>query len=146
MTIQSLPTVRIVEVGPRDGLQNIRESIPTATKLELIRRLEKTGLNTIELTSVVSPKAIPQLADCRDVLMDEEVKRMSEKDMRLPVLVPNVKGLEIALKHGVREIAVFISATEGFSRANINCSVEEGIERAKNVASMALNSNVAVRG
>jgi hydroxymethylglutaryl-CoA lyase len=78
--------------------------------------------------------------------MDEEVKRMSEKDMRLPVLVPNVKGLEIALKHGVREIAVFISATEGFSRANINCSVEEGIERAKNVASMALNSNVAVRG
>lgn len=146
MTVQSLPSVRIVEVGPRDGLQNIRESIPTATKLELIHRLEGTGLNTIELTSVVSPKVIPQLADCRDVLMDEEVKRMGGKDMRLPVLVPNVKGLEIAVEHGVKEIAVFISATEGFSRANINCSVEEGIERAKNVASMALKSNVAVRG
>lgn len=146
MTVQNLPSVRIVEVGPRDGLQNIQESIPTATKLDLIRRLEETGLSTIELTSVVSPRVIPQLADCRNVLMDEGVKRMVGKDMRLPVLVPNVKGLEIAVKHGVKEIAVFISATEGFSRANINCSVEQGIERAKNVASMALNSNVAVRG
>ncbi|KAJ5141206.1 hypothetical protein N7526_002201 [Penicillium atrosanguineum] len=146
MTVQSLPSVRVVEVGPRDGLQNIRESIPTSTKLELIRRLEGTGLSTIELTSVVSPRVIPQLADCRDVLGDEDVRRMSGKDLRLPVLVPNVKGLNIAIQHGVKEIAVFISATEGFSKANINCSVEQGIERAKNVASLALKSNIAVRG
>ena len=146
MTVQSLPSVRIVEVGPRDGLQNIRDSIPTSTKLELIRRLKGAGLGTIELTSVVSPRAIPQLADCRDVLGDEEVKRMGGKDLRLPVLVPNVKGLNIAIQHGVKEIAVFISATEGFSKANINCSVEQGIEKARNVASLALKSDIAVRG
>ncbi|KAJ6104852.1 hypothetical protein N7523_011172 [Penicillium sp. IBT 18751x] len=145
MTAQSLPSVRIVEVGPRDGLQNIQDSIPTTTKLELIRRLEATGLNTIELTSVVSPRAIPQLADCRDVLSDEGVRQMS-KELRLPVLVPNVKGFEIAMKHGVKEVAVFISATEGFSKANIRCSVEQGIERARNVASLAVKSNIAVRG
>lgn len=146
MTVQSLPSVRIVEVGPRDGLQNIRDSIPTATKLELIHRLEATGLSTIELTSVVSPRVIPQLSDCRDVLSDEGVKRMTGKELRLPVLVPNVKGLDIAMKYGVKEIAVFISATEGFSKANIRCSVEQGIERASNVASLALKSNIAVRG
>lgn len=146
MIVQSLPAVRIVEVGPRDGLQNIRDAIPTSTKLELIRRLEETGLSTIELTSVVSPRAIPQLADCRDVLKDEGVKRMGRKDLRLPVLVPNVKGFDIAIQHGVKEIAVFISATEGFSKANINCSVDQGIERARNVASLALQSNIAVRG
>jgi len=145
--VQSIPSVRIVEVGPRDGLQNIQESIPTATKLELIRRLESTGLNTIELTSVVSPRVIPQLADCRDILGDSMVKQlMSKSHLRLPVLVPNVKGLDIAVQHGVKEIAVFISATEGFSKANINCTVEQGIERARNVASLAWKSNIAVRG
>ncbi|KAJ5683497.1 aldolase [Penicillium macrosclerotiorum] len=139
--------VRIVEVGPRDGLQNIAEQIPTATKLDLIRRLEGSGLRTIELTSVVSPRAIPQLADCREVLGSAEVKALLQNPvLRLPVLVPNVKGLEIAIQHGVREIAVFISATEGFSRANINCSVEQGMERAREVAALALKSNVAVRG
>ena len=146
MTVKSLPAVRIVEVGPRDGLQNIRDSIPTSTKLELIRRLEEAGLGTIELTSVVSPKRIPQLADCRDVLGDQGVMKMGEKDLRLPVLVPTTKGLEVAIEYGVKEIAVFISATEGFSKANINCSVEQGIERARNVASLALQSNIAVRG
>jgi hydroxymethylglutaryl-CoA lyase len=146
MTVKTLPAVRIVEVGPRDGLQNIRDSIPTSTKLKLISRLEETGLGTIELTSVVSPRRIPQLADCRDVLGDEGVRKIGEKDLRLPVLVPTVKGLDIAIEYGVKEIAVFISATEGFSRANINCSVEQGIERARDVTSLALNSNVAVRG
>ncbi|KAJ6114933.1 hypothetical protein N7486_000711 [Penicillium sp. IBT 16267x] len=145
MAVQSLPSVRIVEVGPRDGLQNIPDLVPTATKLELIRRLEVAGLNTIELTSVVSPKVIPQLADCRD-LLSNVFRRMGGKDMRFPVLVPNGKGLDIASKYGVREVAVFISATEGFSQANINCSVEQGIERARNVASLALKSNIAVRG
>lgn len=139
--------VRIVEVGPRDGLQNIRDTVPTSTKLELIRRLQQTGLNTIELTSVVSPKAIPQLADCRDVLGNAGVKQLlSDPRLRLPVLVPNVKGLDIALKYGVKEIAVFISATEGFSKANINCSVEQGIERARQVAGLALKAGISVRG
>jgi hydroxymethylglutaryl-CoA lyase len=147
MTAQSVPSVRIVEVGPRDGLQNIRDSIPTATKLELIRRLEDTGLNTIELTSVVSPRSIPQLADCRDVLGNSVVKQLvSKPHLGLPVLVPNVKGLGIAIQHGVKEIAVFVSATEGFSKANINCTVEQGIGRARNVASLALKSNIVVRG
>ena len=140
-------TVRIVEVGPRDGLQNIQKPIPTQAKLELIRRLIDTGLRTVELTSVVSPKAIPQLADCRQVLQDADVKRLLDrKNIRLPALVPNLKGLNIAIQQGVREIAVFISATEGFSRANINCTVDVGIKRAKQVASKAVSVGVAVRG
>ena len=140
-------TVRIVEVGPRDGLQNIQKPIPTQAKLELIRRLIDTGLRTVELTSVVSPKAIPQLADCRQVLQDADVKRLLDrKNIRLPALVPNLKGLNIAIQQGVREIAVFVSATEGFSRANINCTVDEGIKRAKQVASKAVSVGVAVRG
>lgn len=139
--------VRIVEVGPRDGLQNIKNGIPTSTKLELIRRLTDTGLNTVELTSVVSPKAIPQLADCRQVLQDTGVKQLvGDHRLRLPVLVPNLKGLDIALQHGVREVAVFVSATEDFSRANINCTVDQGIQRAAQVASKAISANVAVRG
>lgn len=141
------PAVRIVEVGPRDGLQNIRDAIPTTTKLGLIRRLEQTGLNTIELTSVVSPKAIPQLADCRDVLANPGIKQLlNEPRLRLPVLVPNIKGLEIAAQYGVKEIAVFVSATEGFSKANINCTVQQGMDRAAQVASAALRLNIAVRG
>lgn len=140
-------SVRIVEVGPRDGLQNIRDAIPTTTKLDLIRRLEQTGLNTIELTSVVSPKAIPQLADCREVLGNAGIKQLqNEPRLRLPVLVPNLKGLEIAVQYGVKEVAVFVSATEGFSKANINCTVQQGMDRATQVASAALRSNIAVRG
>lgn len=140
--------VRIVEVGPRDGLQNIRDPIPTATKLELIQRLEQALLHTIEVTSVVSPRAIPQLADCRQVLQSPVTKGLLARNppLRLPVLVPNVKGLGIALDHGVREVAVFVSATEGFSKANINCTVEQGLDRAKQVASAALPANVAIRG
>lgn len=148
MTIQN-HKVRIVEVGPRDGLQNIRDKVPTPTKLELIRRLRDAGLRTIELTSVVSPRAIPQLADCREVLGHSSVKALLQDghaSLRLPVLVPNVKGLDIAVQHGVKEVAVFISATEGFSRANINCSVEQGIARAREVSGLARKSNVAVRG
>ncbi|KAJ5108392.1 aldolase [Penicillium angulare] len=143
----TFPDVRIVEVGPRDGLQNIRDPIATKTKLELIQRLKETGLRTIELTSVVSPKAVPQLADCRDVLGDPSIKQsLTEPHIRHPVLIPNIKGLKIAFEHGVREVAVFVSATEGFSKANINCTVDQGIARAKEVTSLALQSNIVVRG
>lgn len=139
--------VRIVEVGPRDGLQNIKEPIAAATKVELIQRLERTGLRTIELTSVVSPRAIPQLADCREVLNDRTVKCLTgDSGLRFPVLVPNLKGLDIAIQYGVREVAVFVSATEGFSGANINCTVREGIQRARSVAEKAAQYGIAVRG
>jgi hydroxymethylglutaryl-CoA lyase len=142
-----MDSVRIVEVGPRDGLQNIRDTIPTSTKLDLIQRLHQVGLQTIELTSIVSPKAIPQLADCRELLSNVSIKTLLKSPkLRVPVLVPNVKGLEIAKQQGVREIAVFISATEGFSKANINCTVAEGIERASQLASLAIQSQIAVRG
>ena len=139
--------VRIVEVGPRDGLQNIKDHVPTSVKIELIRRLRGTGLQTIELTSVVSPRAVPQLSDCRDVLRMEDIKSLrKEPNIRLPVLVPNMKGLDIALECGVKEVAVFISATEGFSKANVNCTVKEGLERARNIAEKATSCGLAVRG
>ena len=141
------PDVRIVEVGPRDGLQNIPQQIPTNVKIELIQKLHATGLQTIELTSIVSPKAVPQLKDCRDVLKNPAVGRLLEnKSLRLPVLIPNVKGANIAAEHGISEIAIFISATEGFSRANINCTVEEGFARAKLVAEAAQAHGWDVRG
>ena len=124
--------VRIVEVGPRDGLQ--KHSIvlsPQESKLDLISRLLETGLKTIELTSVVSPKAVPQLADCREILSNDNIQALlrnrNTDDLRLPVLIPNLKGLHIALGKNVREIAVFVSATEGFSKANINASVDQGL-------------------
>ncbi|KAE8375543.1 beta-lactamase/transpeptidase-like protein [Aspergillus bertholletiae] len=139
--------VRIVEVGPRDGLQNIKDHVPTPVKTELIRRLRRTGLQTIELTSVVSPRAVPQLSDCRDVLRTEDIKSLQrEPNVRLPVLVPNIKGLDIALEYDVKEVAVFISATEGFSKANINCTVNEGLERARSIAEKATSFGLAVRG
>ncbi|KKK14650.1 hypothetical protein AOCH_005784, partial [Aspergillus ochraceoroseus] len=134
---------------PRDGLQNIPSAIPTAEKIDLIRRLAQCGLTSIELTSVVSPRAVPQLADCREILDHETVRRLAaaaDTTMRLPVLVPNAKGLEIALQHGAQEVAVFVSATEGFSRANTNCSVREGIERARCIARKAGGVGVCVRG
>ncbi|KAK7459926.1 hypothetical protein CaCOL14_009119 [Colletotrichum acutatum] len=140
--------VRIVEVGPRDGLQNVKTVVDTSTKLEFIQRLQGAGLQNIEITSVVSPKAIPQLADCRKILSAPAVKKWQQTDntLRLPVLVPNVKGLRIALEHGVREVAVFVSATEGFSRANINCTVDESLKHAKQVATEARAAGVLVRG
>ncbi|KAJ0420387.1 hypothetical protein BJY00DRAFT_301571 [Aspergillus carlsbadensis] len=148
----SIPdAVRIIEVSPRDGLQNIPHKIPTSTKVELISRLSRTGVHSIELTSIVSPRAVPQLADCREVLRNDVIRdlqrrRVGDCEDESGLLVPNVKGLKIALAHEVREVAVFVSATEGFSRANINCSVEEGLERAIEVARIATEKGIAVRG
>ncbi|KAL3479633.1 hypothetical protein BJX99DRAFT_255359 [Aspergillus californicus] len=145
--MQTPSAVRIVEVGPRDGLQNIPDAVPSATKLQLIQRLANTGLRAIELTSVVSPRRIPQLADCQQVLQSATVRQLQEDPrLRLPVLVPNIKGLQIALQHGTKAVAVFVSATEGFSKANINCTIEQGLERARSVTAEAIRSDVAVRG
>lgn len=139
--------IRIVEVGPRDGLQNVNGFVPTQIKIELIARLREAGLRTIELTSAVSPKAIPQLADCQSVLSAPSVQALQQQQyLRLPVLILNLKGLEVAIKHGIKEVAVVVSATEGFSHANMNCSVEEGLQRAAQVATAARGAGMAVRG
>lgn len=140
-------TVRIVEVGPRDGLQNIRANVPTPIKLELIHRLIVAKLCTVELTSIVSPKAIPQLADHNQVLTNSRIRSLiGNHGLRLPILVPNLKGFQRALDYGVREIAVFISATEGFSKANTNCTVEQGLSRSVEVTKTARSHSIAVRG
>lgn len=139
--------VTIVEVGPRDGLQNIPDHLPVETKLELVRRLHQTGLTTIELTSVVSPRAVPQLRDYAQLLKNQSIQDLlNNKNGRYPVLIPNLKGLELGRKHNVKDIAVFVSATEGFSRANTNRTVAEGIEISSQVAEAAIKSKIAVRG
>ena len=142
-----MANVRIVEVGPRDGLQNVKSRIPTTTKMALIHKLRAAGLQNIEVTSVVSPQAVPQLADCKDVLADTRIQvLMSDSTLRTPVLIPNIKGLEIAMRHNVKEVAVFVSATEGFSQANIRCSVQQGLDRARQVTEKARSHGMAVRG
>lgn len=136
--------VKIVEVGPRDGLQNIKDVIPTHIKTELIKRLSQTGLRTIEASSFVSPRWVPQLSDVREVLQTIS-PFIIQGQISYPVLVPNLKGLDGAIQSGVKEIGVFLSATEGFSRKNINCTVEESIERARKVIERALQQNIRVR-
>ena len=135
--------VRILEVGPRDGLQNIKPSIPTAVKIELINKLANCGLQDIEATSFVSPKWVPQLADGAEVMT--AIKPLLETH-RLPVLTPNLKGLQNAIKANAREAVVFASATEAFSKKNQNCSVEEALQHAENVTKEALAQGLRVRG
>ena len=139
----ALPShVRIVEVGPRDGLQNEKTFLPTALKIELIDRLSQTALATIEATSFVSPKWVPQLADAADVYT--AISKMP--GVRYPVLVPNLQGYERARAVGVSEIAVFTAASEAFNRKNINASIDESIERFTPVLERAKDDGVAVRG
>lgn len=139
----SMPTaVRIVEVGPRDGLQNEKTIIPTATKIALIDRLSRTGLRTIEATSFVSPKWIPQLADAAEVFSGIERR----PGITYPVLVPNEKGYERAREVGADEVAVFTAASEAFNQRNINASIDESIERFRPVLERARADGVRVRG
>lgn len=134
--------VKLVEVGPRDGLQNEPSAIETGAKVELINRLSHTGLRTIEATSFVSPKWVPQLADAEEVL-----KQITRKEgVVYPVLVPNMSGLERALKVGVEEIAIFTAVSETFSQKNTNCSIAESIERCKPVIARAHAESLRVRG
>ena len=134
--------VKIVEVGPRDGLQNEKQAIDTATKVELIARLGASGLKTIEATAFVSPKWVPQMADNAEVM--RQITRLD--GVTYPVLTPNLKGLEAALATGVTEVAVFAAASEAFSQKNINCSISESIERFVPVIESAREHGVAVRG
>ncbi|XP_019187437.1 PREDICTED: hydroxymethylglutaryl-CoA lyase, mitochondrial-like isoform X2 [Ipomoea nil] len=166
----SLPEfVRIVEVGPRDGLQNEKEIISTSVKVELIQMLVSAGLEVVEATSFVSPKWVPQvfslacsqcmingllyyflrnrivlalLADAKDVI--QAIQNIA--GVRFPVLTPNLKGLEAAVSSGAKEVAVFAAASESFSRSNINCSIEESLARYRDVALAAKNHSIPVRG
>lgn len=139
----SLPSeVRIVEVGPRDGLQNEKAIVPTAVKIELIDRLSATGLRSIEATSFVSPKWIPQLADAAEVYGG--IRRRA--GVHYPVLVPNLQGYDRARAVGVEEIAVFAAASEAFSQKNINASIAESLERFAPVLARAAADGVRVRG
>jgi hydroxymethylglutaryl-CoA lyase len=134
--------VRIVEVGPRDGLQNEKAMIATADKIALVEQLAATGLGTVEATAFVSPKWVPQMADAAEVYAGI-VRRAG---VRYPVLVPNLQGYERARAVGVAEIAVFGAASEAFSTANINASIAESLERFAPVLEAAKRDGVAVRG
>lgn len=133
--------VRIVEVGPRDGLQNEAGVVPAAVKIELIHRLADAGLPAIEATAFVSPKWVPQMADNAEVMAG--IRR--KQGVAYPVLVPNIKGFEAALAAGAAEIAVFAAASEAFSQKNINCSIAESLARFEPVVQAAKQRGLAVR-
>jgi len=139
----SLPTrVQIIDVGPRDGLQNEKQPVPAAVKIELVHRLQAAGLKEIEVTSYVSPKWVPQMADNHEVM--EGITRLP--GVRYSVLTPNLKGFEAALADAPDEIVVFGAASEAFSQRNINCSIAESIERFAPVVEAALAAGIRVRG
>lgn len=134
--------VKIVEVGPRDGLQNEKAMVATDIKVDLIHRLNDAGLSVIEATAFVSPKWVPQMADAADVMA-----RITRKPgVTYPVLAPNIKGLEAAIAAGATEVAVFGAASESFSQKNINCSIAESLDRFRPVAETARAAGLAVRG
>lgn len=135
-------SVKIVEVGARDGLQNEKLILSTEVKTQFVDRLSTTGLQVIEATSFVSPKWVPQMADGKEVFR----KIQKQPYINYPVLVPNIQGLRTALDVGVKEIAVFGAASEGFSQKNTNCSIEESLKRIKEVVRVALEHNIKVRG
>jgi hydroxymethylglutaryl-CoA lyase len=134
--------VKIVEVGPRDGLQNEPVPVPTDVKVELIHRLQDAGLSVIEATAFVSPKWVPQMADNAQVM----AALARRPGVAYPVLVPNRKGLDAALAAGCEEVVVFGAATESFSKKNTNCSVSEGLARFAEVCEEALRQGLRVRG
>jgi hydroxymethylglutaryl-CoA lyase len=134
--------VRLVEVGPRDGLQNERGEVPTAIKVELIERLADAGLPAVEATAFVSPKWIPQMADHTEVL--GRIRR--KPGVSYPVLTPNLKGFEAARAAGATEVAIFGAASEAFSQKNINCSIAQSLERFRPVVDEAKKQGIKVRG
>lgn len=136
------PRVQIIDVGPRDGLQNEKQAVPAAVKIELVHRLQAAGLSEIEVTSFVSPKWVPQMADNAAVMAGLQRQR----GVRYSVLTPNLQGFEAAVTTQPDEIVVFGAASEAFSRKNINCSIAESIERFAPVVQAALAAGIAVRG
>ena len=143
MSQTHLPSrVKIIDVGPRDGLQNEKQPVPAAVKIELVQRLQDAGLKEIEVTSFVSPKWVPQMGDNAEVMAG--IQRRA--DVRYSVLTPNLKGFEAALPTRPDEIVVFGAASEAFSQKNINCSIAESIERFAPVVEAARAAGVYVRG
>lgn len=139
-----LPThVKIVEVGPRDGLQNEKQLVPTDIKVELIEMLVDSGLQVVEATSFVSPKWVPQMADHVQVL---NATADFDQSCAFPVLTPNMKGFEAAVASGAKEVAIFTAASEGFVKRNINCSIDESLDRFGGVCDLAASLGVKVRG
>src|SRR5579859_4810132 len=135
-------SVRVVEVGPRDGLQNEKARVPTDQKIRFIQMLAEAGLSVVEATSFVSPRAIPQLSDASEVM--NGITRLAATSY--PVLVPNAKGMERALAAGVRSIAVFTAASESFTRHNINATITESLANFRPVVQRAQQEGIAVRG
>ena len=139
----SIPSrVQIIDVGPRDGLQNEKQPVPASVKIELVHRLQAAGLKEIEVTSFVSPKWVPQMADNAEVMAG--IQRAS--DVRYSVLTPNMQGFQAAVASRPDEIVVFAAASQAFSQKNINCSIEESIERFAPVVQAARDAGIAVRG
>jgi hydroxymethylglutaryl-CoA lyase len=134
--------VTLVEVGPRDGLQNEVVVVPTSTKLEFIQLLADAGLPIIESTSFVSPKWVPQMADHTDVI--KSIQR--QPGVRYPALVPNIHGMELAIAAGIQEISVFTATSETFSKKNANCSLPESMQRIAEVIALAQKQHIPVRG
>jgi hydroxymethylglutaryl-CoA lyase len=142
-TSETLPAfVKIVEVGPRDGLQNEKDTIPTPLKVRLVDLLSQAGYSSIETTSFVSPKRVPQMADAAEVL--QGIQKCS--GVSYPVLTPNMKGFEAALKAGATEVAVFTSASEAFNQKNLNCSIDDSLTKFDDIVAAAKSENVLVRG
>src|SRR5947209_1890663 len=143
MILDALPSsVRIVEVGPRDGLQNEKALIPTGQKIQFINMLAEAGFPVVEATSFVSPRAIPQLGDASAVMAG--LTRLPATEY--PVLVPNIKGMERAIGAGVRSIAVFTAASESFTRHNINATIAESLANFQPVVRLAQKEGIPVRG
>ena len=136
------PRVKLVEVGPRDGLQNEKQAVPATVKIELVHRLQQAGLNELEVTSFVSPKWVPQMADNAEVMAG--IRRLP--GVRYSVLTPNLQGFEAALQCKPDEIVVFGAASEAFSQKNINCSIAQSIERFAPVVQAARAAGIYVRG
>ncbi len=141
-TMNFPPRVQLIDVGPRDGLQNEKQPVPASVKVELVHRLQAAGLQEIEVTSFVSPKWVPQMADNAEVMAG--VTRLPK--VRYSVLTPNLQGFQAAVTSQPDEIVVFGAASEAFSQKNINCSIAESIERFAPVVEAALAAGIAVRG
>ncbi len=137
--------IKIVEVGPRDGLQNEKQFVPSEIKLLFIDKLISAGLKNIEATSFVSPKWVPQLAD-NDLILSALLVNETYQDISFPVLVPNVKGLELAITHSAQQVAIFTAASETFNQKNINCSIDESFSRFKEMLPLIQKHNLKVRG
>lgn len=146
MDFSSFPKeIKIVEVGPRDGLQNEKVNIPTEVKLDYILKLLDSGITSLEVTSFVSPKAIPQMSDAKELFTELDA-RIDMKNYELPCLVPNMKGYETAKDLGVREIALFSATSDDFTQKNINVTVDESFKRMDEIARAASVDGIKIRG